>query len=79
MSIWSIDKTPTFTTTPGQSEPKSKNIERLLHIPSKLSDRSLTIRCRLVSYLVYSWWRDSLYAGMLSAYSTAPDHCVNFM
>ena len=33
ISIWTIDWTPTGTTTPGPSEPESNDNEGVLHIP----------------------------------------------
>ena len=49
-SIWSIDRTLSGATTPGQSEPRSDSYEGVLHIPQSSSITGASPSDCLVSY-----------------------------
>ena len=64
-------------TTPGQSEPRSNGIERVLHIPYSSSITEASPSDCLVSYPEHSLGKSYPLAEMQSVYSSAPADWAN--
>ena len=71
-SIWSIDRTLSGATTPGQSGPGSNKNEGVLHIPQSSSITRASPSDCLVSYPGHSLGESYPSAEMQTVYSTAP-------
>ena len=70
-SIWSIDRTLSGVSTPGQSGPWNNGNEGVFHIPQISKTRASSSDC-FVSYPGHAWGKSYLSAEMQSVYSTAP-------
>ena len=70
--IWSIDRTFSGATTPGQSEPGNDCNEEVFHIPQSCSITGTSPLDCFVSYPGHSWGESYPSAEKQSVYSTAP-------
>ena len=78
-SIWSIDRTLSCATTPGQNEPGRDGNEGVLYIPQSSSITGALPSDCLVSYLEYSLGKFySCPWEIESVYSTAPADWTNW-